>query len=849
MDSERWERIQSLFHDAADRPASDRRHYLETAADGDQKLIADVLAMLEQDAGEASLLHRDIATLASDILQPTLTSKQFGPYLLRELLGEGGMGVVYLAEREDLGNLVAIKILRDAWMSPARRDRFAAEQRTLAQLTHPAIARLYDADSLADGTPWFAMEYVEGFPITDYCKNQNSSIEERLRLVREVCEAVRYAHSRAFIHRDLKPANIFVQTGGQIKLLDFGIARHLDSVTDSRSTRTGLQMMTPAYAAPEQLRGEPAGTYSDVYALGVILYELLTGKLPDSPSPAKPSTLGGANKTLSWPDLDVLCLKALHPDPERRYHSADALIRDLDHYLAGEPIEARPDTARYRISKFVRRNRGAVAATILVALTIAGLIIFYTNRLAVARNAALAEAARTQRILRFTLSLLKGGDKEVGPAADMRVTSLIERGTAEAHSLDRDPGVQAELYETLGEVYQTLGMFDRADSLLNTALERRRAFFGADHPMVAESLVSLGLLRIDEAKLPDAERLVRQGLEIDRRTLPPGHPSIAAATQALGKVLEERGSYDAAIPVLNEAVRYRSTPDAPPADLASSLLELANCHFYAGHYAEAEALNQRLLVMHRQIYGERHPLVAEVLINLGAIQQDLGHYVEAEQYHREALAITRAFYGGEHYKTASNLTLVARALAKQERAVEAAELLQKALAIQEKVFGEAHPRVASAVNEIGTVALLQGNYAEAAAMFQRMAAIYKTVYSGKHYLIGIATANLGSVYMAQGDNVRAEALFRDALAMYAKTLASGHINVGITSIKLGRVLLRQKRFKEAEPASLSGYQIVSTQTSPSVKWLQSAREDLAAIYTALGNPEEARKFETARAFK
>jgi serine/threonine-protein kinase len=871
MDSTRWERLQILFHEAADRPALQRLSFLQTAAHGDEQLIADVLAMIEEDAGVSSLLDRDVAQIAGQILgeasSSSLPSQDFGPYKIRDVLGEGGMGVVYLAEREDLGSLVAIKILRDAWMSPARRERFAAEQRTLAQLNHPSIARLYDADTLADGTPWFAMEYVQGVPLTEYCSLRKSSLEERLKLVRSVCEAVQYAHSHAVIHRDLKPSNILVQADGTVKLLDFGIAKQLDPRdTPQDRTRTGLSLMTPAYAAPEQARGEYVGIYTDVYALGVILYELLTGRLPFDLSkrtpgeadaiimgqePERPSVAmrrPGAGVGMpeasnpSWADLDVLCLTAMHKAPERRYQSAEAFLRDIGHYLAGEPLEARADTVGYRVGKFVGRNRRAVVASMLLLAGITGLVIYYTSRLAAARNAAIAQAVRTQRLLRFTLNLFNGGDKEAGPASDLRVTMLVDRGIAEAGSLDREPAVQAEFYETLGEVSQKLGQLDRADSLLTSALDRRRAIFGANSASAAESQVKLGLLRSDQARFEEAERLVRGALEMSLRNLPSGHPAIAAATHALGKVLEERGSYAEAIQVLGEAVRLRSAPGIEPADLADSLLELSNSHFYAGHYAESELLNHRLLGMHRQIYGARHPLVAEDLINLGAIQQELGHYREAEAFHRQALEITLPFYGNDHYKTASNLTLIARAMIKQNNYDDAVELLQRALAIQEKVFGKVHPRVASAVNDLGAAALARGRFDEAEMQFRRMADIYRAVYAGKHYLIGIALANLGSVYTARKEYARAEPLYREALAMYAKTLPPNHLNVAITRIKLGRALLRENRFKDAEGETVAGYEILSKQASPSVTWLKEARHDLAIIYDVLHEPAKAKAF-------
>ncbi|MEP7366181.1 MAG: tetratricopeptide repeat protein, partial [Acidobacteriota bacterium] len=428
-----------------------------------------------------------------------------------------------------------------------------------------------------------------------------------------------------------------------------------------------------------------------------------------------------------------------------------------------------------------------------------------------------------------------GGDVEAGPANDLRVTALLERGVQEAGTLDQDPLVQAELYETLGDIYQKLGSLDQADKLLNLALERRRALASG----IPDTLVALGLLRVDQAKLDDAERLIREGLDRNRQLLPPGHPSIAAAMDALGRVLQEKGEYAKAIPVLQEAVKLRSAVSGSSAELAGSLYELANAKFYAGEYKEAEALNQRVLAMTRRLYGERHPRVAETLVNLGAIQQDLGNYKEAERFHRRALVITRGFYGENHYRTAANLTMVARALVFQRRLDEAEVLLRQALSVQERTFGPVHPRVASALNEVGNVALMRKQYDEARKAFQRMADIYRSVYAGKHYLIGTAISNVGSVYMAERENERAEALFREALAMFTQTLAPDHLNIAIARIKLGRTLLRQKRYNEAERETSAGSTILLKQVNPSVSWLNSARTDLAEIYDAQHQPQKA----------
>jgi serine/threonine-protein kinase len=869
MEQTRWELLQTLFHDTADKPANERLAYLTTAAGDDRQLIDEVLAMLEEDASSTLLLDQDVGQVAGRLLaRPDRPEFQhdFGPYQLRELLGEGGMGVVYLAERADLGSVAAIKILRDAWMSPARREHFAREQRTLAQLNHPSIARLYDADTLPDGTPWFAMEYVDGVPLTQFCRDHTNTVSERLRLFRAVCEAVDYAHRRAVLHRDLKPSNILVKPDGSVRLLDFGIAKQLDPDADAHlHTRTALRFMTPAYAAPEQIRGQSAGIQTDVYSLGVILYELLAGRPafdpadrsagelermilerePERPSLAHRGTLRAGKS--QWADLDVLCGAAMHKDPERRYRSVEALIRDLDHYFKGEPLESRPDTLAYRTAKFVRRNSRAVIASTVALLAVATLVVFFVVRLASARNTALLQAERTRRIQGFMFNLFDGGDKDAGPAEDLRVVALVDRGLAEAQSLRAEPAVQAELYQTLGALYQNLGKFPQADNLLQLALDQRAALLGRRTPGVsgvdvAESRIALGLLRVDQARLDQAEQFVHQGVDTIQHDLPASDPAVLKAATAYGKVLEVRGEYAKAIAFMEQAINSRSASAPNSPEFADALNELASNHFYAGHYDVCGAMFQRALDMHRGFYGDGHPKVAEDLINLGATRMEHGLYQDSERYDREAVAIDEKYYGPDHPQTASALTQLGRALYYGKHADEAAGLLRRALAIQERVHGPVHPAVASALNELGSIATVSGHYADAEADFQRMVDIYRAVYHDHHYLIGTAESNLATVYTNEKQYARAEALYREAIGRFGDTLPPNHSSIGIARIKLGHVLLLENRAGDAEPELSAGYAILKPKMSATASWLVSARKDLRAIYTAQGQPQRAAEF-------
>ena len=869
MDATRWTRVQTLFHAAADMPAADQRRYLESQCGDDPSLVTETLSLLAEDARGASLLDQGMASIAHDIFTPAtgVAGQTFGPYRITRVLGEGGMGVVYLGRRDDLGTTAAVKILRDAWLSPARRERFAAEQRTLAQLNHPLIARLYDAGTLASGTPWFVMEYVEGETLTAYCRDRGLGIVERLRLFRSVCEAVQHAHRHLVVHRDLKPSNILVTNDGRVKLLDFGIAKQLEGAgRPADQTRTALRLLTPAYAAPEQLSGGQIGIHTDVFALGVILYELLTGTLPfdrdaaessdvaERPSLAakrrtSPSATAENARRLSageWADLDVLCLRAMHPDPTRRYATVDALVRDVDHYLAGEPLEARPDSVRYRIGKFVRRNRQAVAATAALVVLIVTLVVYSTVTLTRTRNLALAEAARAQRIQRFTLDLFEGGDNVAGPAESLRVVTLIDRGLQEARALHAEPAVEAELDVTLGGIYQQFGNLARADSLLTAALDSRRRLFGPSHPDVAASLVALSELRAEQAKFGEAEDLARAGLEMTRRTLPAGRPEIAKALVALGNILQARGQYDEAIPALDEAVNLYEKAGAS-ADLASSLSALADAQFYAGHYDISDSLNRRVLPVYRQLYGDRHPRVADALLNLAATAFDRGDYADAERLDRQALDITTSFYGPDSHQAADNMTILGRVLVRAKRPDEAAPLLQQALVIRERVYGRVHPSVASTLNELGNVAVRRNQLDEAEQIFRRMLDIYHSIYGEKHFLIGTATSNLGGVYHARKQYAQAESLFKAAVQMFVATQGEGHVNTAIARVKLGHTLLAERRFRDAIAASGAGHDVLAKQAKSS-SFLDIAREDLIAAYDSVSDTANAARIraETAK---
>jgi len=677
VDSARWESIQSLFHRAAELPPAAQRDFLEAACGGDLSLVEEVLAMLQSDARHASVLDTNMARAAGDLVDGALPAaviqQTFGAYRLARVLGEGGMGVVYLGTRHDLGSVAAIKILRDASLSPVRRERFDREQRILAQLNHPAIARLYDAGVLDDGTPWFAMEYVEGVPITEHCRRQNATLAQRLRLFRDVCEAVLHAHRLMVVHRDLKPSNILVRDDGSVKLLDFGISKQLDTLNDpAHATVTGQRLMTPAYAAPEQVRGAETGVQTDVYALGVVLYELLSGRTPFDLAglapgeaerlllevePSKPSARAAADTRTGlkvgrreWADLDVLCLTAMQKDPARRYGSVKALARDVDHYLNGEPLEARPDSVGYRAGKFVHRRWRAVSAAAAALALATATVTFYTLRLTDARSAAQAERDRANRqtaiataVNRFLAEDLLGrSDPFRSGNSSTTLADAVKRAIPDIDRQFHDaPAVGARLHQAVARALDNRSEFAPA----RQEYDRAAALFVRSEGPQSKDTITVQLQRAAmEARTYEAESLQRaksilaeQESHISR--LPRVDDDLAVWLASARGMVALIGN-DAKEAARQFQIAYAGATRLSTFDENTRLMlqqRLAFAHIRLGDGGEAERLFRELIAAFSRLEGADTPSVLRVRLNLAQA-------LMIQNKHREAIAETTAIY-------------------------------------------------------------------------------------------------------------------------------------------------------------------------------------------------------------
>jgi serine/threonine-protein kinase len=896
MDAARWTQVQTLFEAALERPPPKREAYLETACAGDPGLLHEVRSLLAADADAHPLLDGlalDAIGLPDDLLPTGIFSaggERVGPYRIVEPLGRGGMGAVYLAERADGGfdQQVALKLIRGGLASGRILRRFESERQILARLQHPNIARLLDGGLSADGRPYFAMEHVDGVPLDRYCDRHDCPVEERVRLVRDACTAVQYAHRRLIVHRDLKPSNLLVTPGpapdaaAQVKLLDFGIAKVLagdaaapedgrqdgrrdgrrDGRQDGRQdgdaalTRTGHAVMTPAYAAPEQVKHAPVTTAADVYALGVVLYELLAGQRPfdlegRSPAalerivatevPEPPSALAPSSRRRAVRgDLDTICLKALRKEPERRYASAGALADDLQRFLEGRPVTARPDTAGYRVGKFLRRHRSSVAAGVVVVGLVAALVGFYTARLTQERDRARLEAATAAQVSEFLQDLFVGADPGASGGEDLTVRQVLDRGAARIdRDLSEQPQVQARMMQVMGEAYQSLGVYDAAAPLLERSLALRRA--GGEPRSVAAGLHSLAVFRQETGEYAAADSLYRAALALQReRRDRDASAATAAALHDWGTLLHRQGAFDRADSLLQRALALRTDRfGAEDPRTASTLNEQATLRFDRGDREGAASLYRRVLDLRRQAFAGDHPDVAASLNNLAMVLRHQGNFEAARARYEEALAMRRRLYDGPHPDVAHTLNHLGRLHANQGDYAAAEPYAREGLAMRIALFGEEHVEVSASLGNLAGILGGQGDHEGQARHYGRALEIVRTTLGDAHPYAAALTYSLGSAFHAGGDRSAAEARYRESLALHREIFPDGHANTAYPLIRLGALLVETGRAAEAEPL-LREAVALRTDALGADHWrVAVARSTLGFCLAARGRPAEA----------
>jgi serine/threonine protein kinase/tetratricopeptide (TPR) repeat protein len=888
MVNDRWLRIEAIFEEVVLLPKEEQEGRLAELCGGDERLRREVASLLAADAGASLFLEIPPVPSAfpSAILPPppVTLGQRLGPYLVERKIGEGGMGAVYLGVRADgeFRQQVAIKVLGYGLDHANLLRRFRAERQILASLDHPNIARLLDGGTTGEGQPYLVMEHIDGMPIDRYCDRNGLDIDARIDLFRQVCAAVQYAHQNLVVHRDIKPSNILVTADGVPHLLDFGIAKILSGTAlpiAPDATMTGHRLMTPQYASPEQVEGRPVTTASDVYGLGVLLYVLLTGRLPYrldpdrlgavekavvEQQPERPSTAVGHSapsvegragpgdpddparsrrlaRRLAG-DLDNIVLMALRKEPQRRYASVGLLSEDLRRYREGLTVLARPSTLGYRVTKFVGRHRlgvGLAAGFFLLVLGLAVAMTVQAVRLARQRDEIRRERDKAVEVARLLEEVFSVADPSAARGETVTARELLDRGAARvAAGLKDQPEVQAALDTTMGNAYRGLGLNDRALPLLEKSLALRRRTFGEEHPQVAESLEALGTLTHARGDFDRAEALHRQGLALRRKLLGPDSPEVAESLNSLATDLVAKAKYDEAEPLLREALasnRRRHDDE----EVATNLANLGFLARQKGDLPAAEAFDREALAILRRIFGTAHPLIATQLNNLAVLQAERGDLAGAEKSYRESLAVAHRLYGEEHPEIALQLNNLASVLLMRGDAAAAEPLLRQSVAMRRKLLGPEHEQVAMGLNNLARVLEEKGDLAAARPLYEEALRISRKAFGEKHPRVAAQLVNLANLRAAQGDRAAAEPLARQALAIRRETLGEEHPDVGASLVGLGALRLAGGAPAEAEPLLRQGLGILRAALPAGHARIAEGESQLGACLAASGRPAEA----------
>jgi eukaryotic-like serine/threonine-protein kinase len=679
-----------------------------------------------------------------------------GPYYLLQSIGQGGMGEVWLAEqKEPVRRRVAIKLIKAGMDTREVVARFESERQALALMDHPAIAKVFDAGATPQGRPDFVMEYVNGVPITDYCDKHRMTPRERLELFIHVCEGVQHAHQKAIIHRDLKPSNILVcevDRKPTPRIIDFGLAKATAYrlTAETMFTRVGALVGTPGYMSPEQADSTvlDVDTRTDVYSLGVVLYELLVGALPldlrqvafdevlrrlreeDAPRPStklralgERSGVAAQNRgvdpdTLQRQlrgDLDAITLKALEKDRARRYAASSELAADIGRYLRNEPVAARPASVGYQARKYVRRHRVGVSVASAGAVLLVAFAVAQTLQLQRTRR----ERDRADRITEFMTGMFKVSDPSAARGNSITAREILDKASTDVGTgLNKDPELQAQMMHIMGDVYEKLGLFPQAESLLTRAVDIRRHVLGPGNRDTLTSMSLLGWVIHQQGRYPEAEKLIRETLDIRRRVFGPEARGTIKSMQNLAAILANEGHFDEAEKVDREAllIERRALGPEDPATLGS-MTDLANVlGNYEGHWAEAETLEREALDVQRRVLGPDDRGTLRAMMNPAAILDDEGHFAEAEKVERAALDIQRRIFGPEHRETLTGMVNLAGPLIHSGQYGNAEKLIRETLDIQRRVLGPEFPDTAMSTYNLAIVKLHTGKPDEALSL-------------------------------------------------------------------------------------------------------------------------------------
>jgi serine/threonine protein kinase len=766
--------------------------------------------------------------------------RRIGPYLLLERLGEGGMGEVWLAEQSvPVQRQVALKLIRAGMDSRRVVSRFEVERQTLALMEHPAIARVFDGGQTTEGRPWFAMELVRGVPLNQYCDAERLTTRERLALFAQVCEGVQHAHQKAIIHRDLKPSNVLVSTvdgKAQPKIIDFGIAKATDRrfADGALSTEAGALVGTPEYMSPEQADPfcEDVDTRADVYSLGVLLYELLSGALPfssqqlrgksleelrhllrevDPPAPSQRLlTLGEgapavAQQRRTLPDtlrrelrgdLDAITMKAMEKERSRRYATVGELSADLLRFLKNEPVLARPASAAYRLRKYARRHRAGVAISVIAALVLPA----FTVGLALQVRRVSRERDRANRLTEFTTGIFKVSDPSESRGNSITAREILDKAAADIDKqLLLDPELRAAMMHTMGTVYLGLGLYPKAQSLLEQAIEIRKRTLGPEHRETLGSIGALADVQFREGREEEAEKTLRVALETQRRVLGKSDPDTLSSMSKLGFLVAKRGGFEEAERLQREALaglRRALGPEHP--DALKIMIDLVATLDRAGKLPDGEGVGREASALTRRALGPDHPLTLRATNYLAVVLKDEGRLVESEALERRTLEDYRRVFGAENPQTLNVMNNLGVNLQMQGKLAESEKVKTEVLAILQRVRGASHPATLTAMSNLANTLSSQGRFADAEPLARQAFETDKRVLGPDNPLTLSSMLDLADALGGQGRFPDAEKLLRDLVAARRRVLGPNHRDTLKAMTELARTIDATGRHQEAK---------------------------------------------------
>jgi serine/threonine protein kinase/uncharacterized protein HemY len=878
--------VDDIVRQASTLSADDRLAFVQGKCAGDNLLLAQALDKLRASSPQWWDMSIESRVFERTGAVHERTGEMIGSYRVIRNLGTGGMGEVLLAERDDqqFRQQVAIKLVKRGTLSPTVQARLKMERQILATLDHPNIARLLDGGTDRDGTPYIVMEYIEGEPLDSYCDRNKLSIDARIALFRTICSAVHSAHQNLIVHRDLKPSNILVTADGTPKLLDFGIAKIIDDrslLHTMAVTQIDVRVMTPEHASPEQVRGDLITTASDVYCLGVLLFELLSGARPyaitsqrlseieraicdEEPQTLRMSlsrrdstaierlceqraTSPAKLRRVLGSDLSNIVMTALRKEPERRYASAEQFSADLGRYLAGMPVTASKDSWQYRTQKFVRRHHWGVA---IGSLAIVGVVGFAVVTLVQAQRIA-REQARAEYVSSFLIDMFENADPTHSRGKDITVREILDVGARNIETrLNEQPETRARLQATVGRVYMGLGQFEDAERLLRQSLAERLRLYGNKHAETADAMHRLGDTLLSRNRFPEATPLLESALAIYRDKYGDNSVQVAIALRDLGIALNHQQQPALGEQYMRESLKIfelQSTSDATRrpavhAETSETLNRLGQLVETQGHYADAADLFRRSVAITEQWLGRDHPSFAFNLHNLGMALQKQGLLEEAQPKLRESLAIYRKIFGAEHPETLAAMANYGMFLHRKGDIDSAERTFREVLTLNRKVRGEQDSFVGYDHVNLGLLLYDKGQFVEAEAEFRAALSIYAKSLPTNHGFNGSARRSLGIALVALGRGREAEKELQTALQIFSAGLAPTSPQVLYTRATLGKALAEQQRYQEAEPLLRDNYiALLSAQgaTHPAVVRLHGWIEE---FYADWGAPERASEF-------